>query len=207
MIRAALLLVLALFSQDPPKRPGAQESDIEHEKRKVVGCVVRVAVQPDATREWFDAARERFEKFADALWSATRGQMAIVEARLTDQAGEDGDLVIENLDRDSCDSRKGVFAYWDAKKRIRLGGRFQILTMLHEWGHVKFDLPEEYGKNACECLMSTGRTMREAYCDRSNHKAAGDSCWERIVKLFPAWARPPAEPGKRPELKVSIEDR
>ncbi len=207
MIRATLLLVLALVCpQDPPRRPGAEEKEIEHEKRKVVGCAVRVAVLPDATREWLDASRDRFEKFADALWKATRGGMAIVEARLADRT-DDGDLVLENLDRDSCDSRKGVFAYWDAKKRIRLGGRFQILTMLHEWGHVKFDLPEEYGKNVCECLMSTGRTMREAYCDRSNHKAAGDSCWDRIVKVFPAWARLPADPGKRPELKFSVEDR
>jgi hypothetical protein len=202
-------LLLAAPQDGPaPRRPGAEEKEVAHGKRKIVGCVVRVAVQPDAQREWFDSARERFDKAAGALWKATRGMMAIVEVRIRDRAGEEeGDLVVENLDRDRCDSRKGVYAYWDAEKRIRLGGRFQILTFLHEWGHVKFDLPEEHGGNDCDCLMSTGRSMRDVYCDRSNHRAAGDSCWDRILKLFPAWAAAPADPGTKPELKFQIEDR
>lgn len=199
------LCALLVAAQDG-KRPGAPERIIDYKNRKVVACTARVAVIPDADGPWFEATKERFEKAARALWKATRGQMALVDVKISDRS-EDGDLILENLDKDRCDSRE-VFGYWDAKKRLHYGGRFQILTFLHEWGHVKFDLPEEYGKdNTCECLMSTGKTIRDFYCDATNHKAGGPSCWERIVKAYPGWSADPRDEGDPPPLNFVVDNR
>jgi hypothetical protein len=78
---------------------------------------------------------------------------------------------------------------------------------LHEWSHVKFDLPEEYGQNTCDCVMSTGKTIRSFYCDRTNHRGSGESCWERVLKAYPAWKEIPGDPGEAPKLEFSFEDR
>lgn len=175
----------------PRPRPGAFERWVEHGGRQIVAVELAVSVEPDASPEWLAATHAHFVKAAEQLYTSTWGNMAIVKITITDrETTKDGDVVLENLNGTMCTSWKGVYGWWDEEKRLRLGGRFLVLTFVHEWGHVKFGLPEEYDDNTCPCYQSTNDTIRYYWCTAENHVGAGRSCWERICQVYPTWTFP-----------------
>ncbi len=168
-----------------------------------------VAVRPDAPESFFPGLESRLREFARKLWEATDGQMYVIEFRVADRS-EDSEIVITNLDSDRA--KPGEYYGIVIDGHIELGGQFPVVTLLHEWGHYAFDLPEEYadftgeGQDCNDCAMDPWDGVY-AYCDATNHRGPGGCCWERILRRHPDWTHPRTGFGEAPTTHIVIENR
>jgi hypothetical protein len=195
----------------PYPRAGAFEQPITYKGRAVRSVELSVGVIPNVNAKWFEGVKSRFRSVAKALWASTYGNMCLTKVSLYDK-WKGGDVIIETKTGAMVSSRKNAYGYWEyftGDLRIRLGGGFYTSTFLHEFGHTKFLVPEEYNSPyVCRCRQSTGNTMTNAWCERAKHKGRGPSCWERILSVYPEWTPSTAQVrGPPPPVAFSVVDR
>ena len=182
---------------------------------------IYITVGGNATAEELAAIQERFTQASELLWDATDGQarfgqitifndttgLEFADALVTIGAGKANatgcDLGVfgESLDLFTDDDIFGV-PEDDAWQ-----------TIAHEWAHYAFNVFDEYNGTGCvappatACLMdnykSDGLADVSEFCWSGNHDPDndtfqetlnGESCWETMQDIYPAFTNPAGEP-------------
>jgi hypothetical protein len=206
MARIPLLLVSLLLlagcaqDEDPTGSvtalPPAAQGDTLPVQLDLLWCV-----KDDASASQMAAFAARVQTAADALWTATRGQMAVRSVILVDRALS-GHVVLENLG-----------SVWAGGT---IGGGFPLQAWLHELGHAEvlkdWTGVEEYALSGSPlpCAMGayvTGSGDGEVqYCDASSCLTSRAGCWETLIlPTHPNWTYP-RTPGPAPAVNVVVQD-
>ncbi|MHC4607556.1 MAG: tetratricopeptide repeat protein [Planctomycetota bacterium] len=168
---------------------------------------LKVVIKVDADAAWLEEFKGVMQKAVEAWWECTNGQMIYDEIHIEDKKSE-GDVVITNLDKVKMSDEKYGFCS-PSDKRIWLGGKFHIVTFVHEMGHREFRLPEGYGdgsKNKHDgCVMNPYNAREYRFCDKKSYNGKETDCWTRIRKIKPKWKHPNGY-ARCPSVKITVKN-
>lgn len=175
----------------------------------------RIAIQDDASAEFFADLGWRVRRMNWFLWRATEGQVFLEEVEIIDKE-PDGRFVIEAgklgitlLDGGGAFCANPGTPDW----KVISAGKVYVRILAHEMLHGIFGLPDE--RHGCACIMQGGlygiRSDQLQLCDATTHRsdpATPTSCWELALSRFPEMKHPnPAVIGAPPDVRLKIVDR
>lgn len=187
---------------------GKKEADL---RSRLVGLDLTIASKEDCTRAQLDDLAGRTKEASWILFQITHGQIYIAKIAIADKT-EEGEVFIPTLTG-------------PVQPRTRVGERMTMpfnynpYLFIHEFGHLKFMLLDEYApmaKKPCSrCWMANGTELANArdffLCDKTTHDGEGPDCWSRILQMYPQLRWEPhvkgKDYGKPPEAAVTFNDR
>lgn len=139
------------------------------------------AIKPDASKKKMKDLAGRIKESSKLLYELTYGQMVFRDIVIKDGT-TDGDVYIPHLS-EYVGPRTG-------NGRTRIFFDFSPALLIHEFGHLKLGLPDEYKtkggdrKTLCDACIMGQMEDDLKFCDGDNHTASGASCWDRMLKKF-----------------------
>lgn len=204
-------------NQQEKKDDDQGKKDDDKEKKdddSVEGIVLDVYVLPDADESFMENLGKKFKQASGTLWKLGEGNFYFKEVKIGDKvdkktAWKKGVVIIESIDKSITKCPDGSTDYGYVQiggGPMVLPGKFAVGTFIHEFGHLQFNIRDEYGRRKkCKgCVMTLPIGGR--YCDSSNHTSDGADCWSIILKKYPKFKHPNKDFKKSPpaETKVTI---
>lgn len=174
---------------------------------------VTLACEVDVTKERLTEMADLFAGFSDDIWFATEANFYIKSVNATD-GGLQGNVRVRAAYVEENFAKGGGMTFGrigTSASYMEVAGKCSVFTFVHEGGHMWLGLPDEYknkGGGCPPCLMVGGNMEgfgpgKWKFCDASNHKLGGESCWSKIKAKFPNVKYPnPAHPCDLPVQPV-----
>jgi hypothetical protein len=164
--------------------------------KSAVGIDVKLAVAEDIPEARLKEMAELFAGFSDDLYVCTEGNFYIKSVVATDRSTEGNVRVSRgNVEKKFIAGGGVTYKMGSPGAYMDVAGNCSVYTFVHEGGHLFFSLPDEYkdksGGGGCpDCVMVGGNMEgfgpgKWKFCHAANHKAKGNSCWDRVRAKFP----------------------
>ena len=167
---------------------------------------IYVRICPDADTNFINSIADRIRTASQCFWNMSGGQCYIARAHISDNWGHAAEystyiswaqndrvsVIIENLNSEFVQHPYGgqVYGYatgWGyTKVAVVTAGLGSVGNLVHEWGHAKFNLLDEYGGSqpACPVCIMGLQNWQWKWCISSNCTHPDGDCWDKMTAHF-----------------------